>query len=155
MSRWPLLFTFQQKVYGADFLANVVAHGSVLASQEEEGVWMNGVQPADLSAGGVDLYDAYLKFRKNFNEILEDIAEGLTCFTEFKGEVHRFFNQKDEEALNQWREAVEEVRAGNVELDGIIKKNADSARYVEVTMIEDFRDNQTVLEKDTAYAVAA
>ena len=60
MSRWPLLFTFQQKVYGNGFLANVVAHGSVLASQEEEGVWMDGVQPADLSVGGEDIYDAYL-----------------------------------------------------------------------------------------------
>ena len=34
-------------------------------------------------------------------------------------------------------------------------KSADSARYVEVTMVEDFRDNQVVFEKDTDYAVAA
>ena len=155
MSRWPLLFTFQQKVYGNGFLANVVAHGSVLASQEEEGVWMDGVQPADLSAGGEDIYDAYLKFRKNFNEILEDIAEDPAFFNEFKEEVHRFFERKDEEVLSQWLEAVEEVGAGNIELDKIPKKNADSARYVEVTMVEDFRDNQVVLEKDTDYAVAA
>ena len=69
--------------------------------------------------------------------------------------VHRFFERKDEEVLSQWLEAVEEVRAGNIELDKIPKKNADSARYVEVTMVEDFRDNQVVLEKDTDYAVAA
>lgn len=155
MTRWPLLFTFQQKVYGNGFLASVTMHGKVLAIQEEEGVWMEGVQPGDLAAGGKDLYAAYVKFRKAFNETLEDMAEDGDDFRTFKTAVEELFRREDQEALRQWKEAVEEVRAGTVKLDNIQKKDADSPRDVTVELIEDFRENLAVLEKDIYYAMAA
>ena len=45
MTKYPLLFTFRDKIEGRDFVAEVVAHGRVLAVEEQEGWWLYGVQP--------------------------------------------------------------------------------------------------------------
>lgn len=74
MEYYPLLFTFRDKVSGNGFLANVVAHGRSLASQEKDGWWIYGVEPGDLAAGGTTFAKAQCEFRKAFTTILFDIA---------------------------------------------------------------------------------
>src|SRR3990167_2856067 len=108
MTKYPLLFTFRDKIEGRDFVAEVVAHGRVLAVEEQEGWWMYGVQPGDLAESGTTVQEAVAAFRKAFAEILLDIAASATDFSSLRDEIHRWFAAVNEPTAHEWREAVEE-----------------------------------------------
>jgi hypothetical protein len=59
--------------------------------QEGGGVWMYGVRPGGLAAGGKDEGEAYLEFCQACRSVLYDIAEEASDFPDFKGRVERFF----------------------------------------------------------------
>lgn len=113
--RCPLLFTFNDRVSGNRFLADVVAHGRALAVMEGEGeVWMCGVNPGGLAAVGKDENLAYQEFRKEYTLVLHEIAEDAQTFGAFKQEVERFFNETNQPTEQDWLAAVQEVRAGRI-----------------------------------------
>ena len=109
MTKYPLLFTFRDKIGGRDFVAEVVAHGRVLAVEEQEGWWLYGVQPGDLAESGTTAQEAVAAFRKTFTEILLDIATSVTDFSSLRDEVQRWFAAVNEPTEREWREAVEEM----------------------------------------------
>ncbi len=156
MNRYPLLFTFRDKVSGNGFLANVAVHGRGLAAEEGDGWWMYGVQPGDLAAGGTTFMEAQCEFRKTFTTILFDIAEEAKDFKTFRAEVSRFFKGINHPTEEEWQAAVLEVRAGKITADaiseGLPTKPADSPRYVEVKLLHFFKPKDNILEPQMALA---
>jgi hypothetical protein len=128
----PLLFTFRDTVSGNGYFARVAFHGRALAVREDDGVWMYGVQPGGLAAGGKDEGEAYLTFRQEYTAVLYDIAAEATTFDEFRAEVQSFFDQASQDTLQAWEAAVEDVRKNKVNVEGIPRQPAESPRYVEV-----------------------
>ena len=135
MTKYPLLFTFRDKIEGRDFVAEVVAHGRVLAVEEQEGWWLYGVQPGDLAESGTTAQEAVAAFRKTFTEILLDIVTSVTDVSALRDEVQRWFAAVNEPTEREWREAVEEVRAGRVTAE-LQKESAESPRWVEVVLLK-------------------
>ena len=57
-SAWPLIFTYRGNVFGDRYIASVSAVSRVLGIQEDDGIWLSGVQPGGLAAGGTDVWEA-------------------------------------------------------------------------------------------------
>jgi hypothetical protein len=134
----PFLFTFHDAVYGRGFLADVTAHGRILASKEGSKAWcVYGVQPGDVSAEGKNPTEAHAEFRKAVTAVLYDIAEEVADFPAFKAEVERFVLQANQPMDQAWHEAVRHVRAlGLATKIGCRVESAESPVTVEVVMKE-------------------
>jgi len=129
MTHYPLLFGFRDLVAGRGFLAGVAVNGrSLLVHDDEIGYWMHGVNPGGLSAGGVDSGAAQQAFRETYRTILFDISASVGDFEEFKVEVTRFFHQTSDLLLAEWIEAVEAVREGRVQLEGLTRVKSDRGK---------------------------
>jgi hypothetical protein len=129
----PLLFTYRDRVVGMGFTAYVASHGRVLAVQENENdVWIYGVEPGALAANGPDPKAALEAFRESFTNVLRDFAGESHSFDEFEGAVKEFFRAINEPNEQDWKRAVEAVRAGKIDLPGARREPAESARFVEV-----------------------
>ncbi len=153
MKHCPLLFTFTDRVSGNGFLADIVAHGRALAVQEGEAEhWFYGVNPGGLAAVGTDESNAYLEFRKEYTLVLHEIAEDVKTFAEFKAEVDRFFSETNVPTEQEWKRAVEAVRAGRISAKGIPRLPAESPRFVEVTERIHFSVNDNTLDVRPAIA---
>ena len=107
---WPLIFTYQGHVFGRGFIATINAVSRVLGVQEDDGIWLSGVQPGGLAAGGKDLPAAYTDLRNTFLGILADIASTADTYEAFRAEVERFFDERDETAVADWNAAVAACR---------------------------------------------
>ena len=132
MKRYPLLFTFHDKVSGNGFLADVEARGKALMVDEGDGFWMYGVNPGGLAEGGESMPDAYWKFREDYRKVLYDIAHEAATFADFRREVEKVFNDTNNPVLQEWDEAVTDVRAGRVNAP-LPKQPAESERLIRVT----------------------
>ena len=87
---WPLIFTYRGNVFGQGYIASVSAVSRVLGIQEEVGIWLSGVQPGGIAAGGQDLWEARVTFQQAFVGVLADIASSVGDFPAFQAEVARF-----------------------------------------------------------------
>jgi hypothetical protein len=156
-TRYPLLFSFRDKVAGKGFLADITVHGRALAVEEDGCWWIRGVQPGGLADGGQTFLEAYAAFRDDFRAVLFDIAEEAKSFWAFKEEVDRFFAETDEEA--EWHAAVQAVRDKvvrpeglQVEGTGLRQEPAEKPRYIEVrevTRMQTFEPGQNQLDQAT------
>ena len=153
---YPILFTFIDKVSGKGFLAKVSVDGRALAVEEVGGWWMYGVQPGDLAAGGTTFAEAAQgEFRKTFRAILFEIAEESDDFKTFKAEVVRFSRNINVPTEEEWKAAVQEVRAGRPTADAIAllpTKPADSPRGFEVKLLQAPKPQDNVLDPQMAVA---
>jgi hypothetical protein len=57
---------------------------------------------------------------------LFDIASDTDSFEAFRREVEAFFDNAGETPLREWNEAVEDVRAGRLDADWLVRRPADS-----------------------------
>ncbi len=129
MERVPLFFTFQDRVFGNGFLAEVEAcsRAVVECNPDEEGmVWVNGVQPGGIAVGAATRTAAYGEFREAYREVLFDIAEEEATFANFKKAVLQFFSEVCRPADEEWWAAVEQVRAEGHQEEGLAIKSADT-----------------------------
>ena len=137
MSAFPFFFTFSDKVEGNGFVADVRMMGTVLGMKEDDSTWMYGVQPGGIAATGQNEDEAFSTFRRTYTSVLFDMAEEADDFSKFKRQVETFFNEICEETKREWDEAVEAVRRGDIESDGLEKKNADEHQpYVQVRTVK-------------------
>ncbi len=146
MARYPLLFTLRDTVYGDGFVAEIVAHGSALMVEEEDGAWVYGVNPGGLASGGPDKAEAYQDFRQDYTAVLYDLAEDAKNFKAFKRLVEEFFEETNLPTEAEWQEAVQEVRAGKVDAP-LPRRSADSELTVEVRRQRRPRASDNVLEE--------
>lgn len=109
-SAWPMIFTYQGNIFGRGFIASINAVSRVLGVQADDGIWLSGVQPGGMAAGGKDLPAAYTDLRNTFLGILADIASTADTYEAFRAEVERFFDERDETAAADWNAAVAAYR---------------------------------------------
>ena len=107
---WPLIFTYKGNVFGRGFIASIHAVSRILGVREDDGVWLSGVQPGGMAAGGKDIPAAYTDLRNTFLGILADIASTADTYEAFRAEVERFFDERDETAMADWNAAVAAYR---------------------------------------------
>ena len=107
---WPLIFKYRGNVFGQRYIASVSAVSRVLGIQEEDGIWLSGVQPGGIAAGGQDLWEARAAFRKAFVGVLADIASSVGDFSAFQTEVAQFLEERDDRAFEDWTAAVDANR---------------------------------------------
>lgn len=139
----PLLFTYRDRVGGSGFMADVTSKGRVLGVEEEEGeVWIYGVQPGGLAASGPDPKAALEAFRETFTKILRDLADEARTFEEFRAAVQGFFNAINEPTECEWRQAVDDVRSGKLNIPGVRSENADGERFVLVEQQQQSADHR-------------
>ncbi len=122
-AHYPLLFGYRDLLEGDGFVAVVEICGRALLAEESEGdVWMYGVNPGAMAGGGQTPREAMAAFRSEYQAILFDFAEETTTFEAFKQQVEDFFAQTNKPNEVEWRKAVEDVRAGRVEVDWLTKQ---------------------------------
>lgn len=112
---WPLVFTYRGNVSGHRYIASVSAVSRVLGIQEDDGVWLSGVQPGGIAAGGADVREACAAYRKAFVGVLADIASSVGDFREFRTEAARLLAERDDAAFEDWTVAVEGIRTSRIE----------------------------------------
>lgn len=132
MKQYPLVFTFKDLVAGRGFIAGVRMAGRALLSEEDDGVWVFGVNPGAIAAGPeLNPQSGMTAFRQQWKFTLQEIASSTLSFDGFEQEVCRFFNQEDADAA-LWAAAVVEVRRAGVEVDWVRRGSADTDLMVEV-----------------------
>jgi hypothetical protein len=110
----PLLFTYSRLVAGQGFLADVTFCGRVLAWQESDGVWLDGVNPGGFAAGGKTFTEANVELRDTLSKVLIDFALESGSFLEFKREIERFYHETDSTTENLWANALEALKDGRL-----------------------------------------
>jgi hypothetical protein len=152
--RLPLLFAYRDRVFGNGFVATVVAdYGRVLAVLEgEKDVWIYGVRPGGLAGHGRDLAEAHADFRRGFTEVLFDIADEAATFEAFQVEVSRFFDEENLAVGVEWADAVREVRARGLSIEGLPKVSADTPSRILVEAKDVFRATDNALDHEPALA---
>jgi hypothetical protein len=158
MAQYPLLFSFENTVLGKGFVAHVTTHGRALASEEEKGVWIYGVEPGGVSAGGATFPEARAEFGRAFSNILFDIALDAADFQDFEAQADTFFAETDVPTLEEWDAALKEMRAGRLvealEKDPLPTLPANSPRCIRVDFlaVEDVRPQHNPSEPMVALA---
>lgn len=134
MTHYPLLFARREKVEGNGFIARVAVSGRLLLTDEDGEFWVEGINPGGLAASGSSANEALAQFCLDFLAVLFDIASDARNFDHFREQVQRFFNDTSEPALKDWEEAVQQVKAGQVDVDWLTKRPAETCLGVEVTL---------------------
>jgi hypothetical protein len=109
---WPLFFTYKGPVFGNGFLSYVELCGRVLAVQETEGVWLNGVNPGAFAVGATTLETANQALREALAKVFIDFAETTDSFESFKTMVEGYYHATDPETVGEWERAVKAVAEG-------------------------------------------
>lgn len=136
MTQYPLIFGLPELVEGNGFVARVVVSGRALMSEVEGEVWVEGINPGGFAAKGQSPSEALAEFRSAFKAVLFDIASDAMSFGDFHDEAQRFFNETNEVALKEWEEAVQRVRAGELDApEWLNKRSAETRLGIEVTEV--------------------
>ena len=114
-SAWPLIFTYRGNVFGHRYIASVSAVSRVVGIQGDDGIWLSGVQPGGIAAGGTDVWEACAAYRKAFVGVLADIASSVGDFAAFQAEAARLLAERDDAAFEDWAAAVEAIRTSRLD----------------------------------------
>ena len=112
---WPLIFTYRGNVFGHRYIASVSAVSRVLGIQEDDGIWLSGVQPGGVAAGGTNVWETCEAYRKAFVGVLADIASSAGDFAAFEAEAARMLADRDDAAFEDWTVAVEDNRRNRLD----------------------------------------
>jgi hypothetical protein len=142
---YPLVFSFRNLIAGNGYVAAVAMDGRVILAEgvtfgdENEETWMFGVQPGDVAgdaSGDRQKLAAFTAFKKNYDNVLLDIAAEATSFEEFKTKATEFFSGVNPPNLADWERARIEVRSGNLSLDDLpIVKSSARAPSLTIEMV--------------------
>jgi hypothetical protein len=124
---YPIVFSFRDPVVCNGFVAAVAMDGCALLSEEDDQeVWVYGVQPGGLAGGGAQRAVALNEFKKGYMSVLFDIASEATSFVEFKAAVTAFFSEVNEVNQAEWTRALEAVRKNNISLTDLQSVKAET-----------------------------
>lgn len=134
-TKYPLLFTYRDTLFGNGFVVEVQAvNGRALCTREEDAFWVYGVNPGGLAACGEDPLTAHTAFRKTFSSILIDLASASGSFEDFQSAVKQFFDETNPGYEQEWNASLSAVQRGDVKLVGVPVMPANSPRAVYVSM---------------------
>ncbi len=152
MERYPLVFGLRDLIQGEGFLAGVAVSGRALLHQDEEDIWIEGINPGGFSETGTSYAEALERFRHAYTAILFDIASEAASFDEFKSGVEEFFHGCAAKPEAEWHQAVEDVRSGRTSADWLHRKPADAQVTIEVIRVEHPSSKNNEVEAGTALA---
>jgi len=135
MTQYPLLFGRRELVEGNGFVARVAVSGRALLVDENGECWIEGINPGGFAASGKSPNEALAEFGSAFRAVLFDIASDAGSFRDFHDEVKRFFEETNVPALRDWEEAVQRVKAGQLDADWLSKRPSDTKLGVEVVEV--------------------
>ncbi|HKV08874.1 MAG TPA: hypothetical protein VJ725_12090 [Thermoanaerobaculia bacterium] len=135
MTSYPLLFGGRELVEGDGFIARVSVSGRALLTEGSGEVWVEGINPGGFAAKGTSPTEALSEFYSAFREVLLDIASGARSFQDFSDEAQRFFQETSVPALREWEDAVQRVKAGQLDADWLNKRPAETKLGIEVTEV--------------------
>jgi hypothetical protein len=134
-TKYPLLFAYRDTLFGNGFVVEVQAvNGRALCVREEDAFWVYGINPGGMAAHGEDPDAAHTAFRKTFSTILIDLAAASGSFEDFHVAVSQFFEETNEGYEQDWNQALNAVKRGEVQLEGIQVMPANSPRSINVSM---------------------
>ncbi len=126
MKLYPLVFSFRDLIAGNGYVATVAMDGRVvLAEEDDQDIWMFGVQPGGIAGGERQQALAFAEFKKSYISVLFDIAADALSFDEFKEKVTAFFGEINEPNLADWERARAEVKSGAISRVDLAKVDAD------------------------------
>ena len=155
---WPLIFTYRGNVFGHQYIASVSSISRVLAIQEDDGIWLSGVQPGGIAAGGTDVWQACVAYRKAFVGILADIASSVGDFPAFQAEAARMLEERDEAAFEDWAAAVEANRRNRLDwtqMQQLPVKPAGMTPSLTVTLKSEMTPADNLIDDSPELATAA
>lgn len=161
VTTWPLLFTYSGPIIGRGFFASVSFCGRLLATQEPEGIWLDGVNPGALAVGGATLDNANHELRETLTKVLVAYASEAKSFDAFKTAVERFYHETDDDTVAEWKASVDALKNGLLSVPAALRRKPDDWTchvLVEPKRIEDLtpHDNQVCQnDGDTTLAKAA
>lgn len=132
-TRYPLLFGYRDLVEGLDFVAGVETAGRALLVEEADEVSVYGVNPGGMAGFGDTRDGALSDFRETYRKVLYDLAAEADTFEEFRTQVEHFVSEASD--LDEWEEAVDDVRAGRLEAPEWPTAPAESAVRVTVLLL--------------------
>lgn len=135
MTHYPLLFGGRELVEGNGFIARVTVSGRALLTEENGEVWVEGINPGGFSARGANPNEALAEFYSAFRAVLFDIASDARGFQDFSDEVQRFFHETSLPASQEWEQAVQRVKAGQLDAEWLNKRPAETKLGIEVTEV--------------------
>jgi hypothetical protein len=137
-TRYPLLFTYRDTLFGTGLLLEVqVVNGRALCVKEaEDEYWVYGVNPGGMAAHGRTPDEAHTAFRRAFSHILIDLANDAQTFDGFQAAVNTFFGDTNPGYEAEWQQAIVAVRRGEIALEGVPLVPANSPRAITVTIKE-------------------
>jgi len=137
MKHYPLIFgPHGGLVAGNGFIAHVVIRGRCLLEETDpEFVSVLGVNPGAVAGDGANMGEAYHDYLENVKLNVLGIAAEAEDFDDFKAQVQHFVRETNEPNGTLWQAAVAAVRAGEIDLEGVRREDADSAFWVEVEPI--------------------
>ena len=153
MARYPILFGLRDVVQGEGYIAGVEVQGRALMHEERDGyVWIEGVNPGGFTGTGHSPTEALEDFRKAYTAILYDIALEAGSFREFQREVEALFANAGELPQREWKEAVQDVRAGRVRADWLGQRAAETPLGIQVAELKKPSPKENKVEEGSALA---
>lgn len=137
MKNYPILFgPHGGLVAGNGFIARVAIRGRCLFEETDEGYCsVLGVNPGAVAGDGNTMGEAHHAFLERVRLIVFEIAEESGDFDDFKAQVRQFVETTNRPNESLWDRAVERVRAGEVDLEGVRREDADSGFWVKVELV--------------------
>jgi hypothetical protein len=137
MKNYPIIFgPHGGLVAGNGFIARVTIRGRCLFEETDQDFYsVLGVDPGAVAGDGNTMGEAHHAFLERVRLIVFEIAEEAEDFESFQAQVRQFVETTNRPNEHLWDRAVELVRAGEVDLEGVRREDADSTSWVKVDLI--------------------
>lgn len=137
MKLYPLIFgPHGGLVAGQGFVAHVVIRGRCLLEETAEDLYsVLGVNPGAVAGDGENMGEAHHDFLERVRLVVIEIADEATDFGDFKAQVEEFVYRTNKPNEKLWNAAVEQVRKGKVDLEGVRREDADSDFWARVDLV--------------------
>ncbi|MFW6195558.1 MAG: hypothetical protein ACOC5M_03440 [Chloroflexota bacterium] len=145
MTLYPIIFgPHGGLVAGNGFIAHVLIRGRCLLEEtDEEFVSILGVNPGAVAGDGANSGEAYYDFLERVRLVVFDLADEAGNFEAFRASVRQFVYQTNKPNEQLWKAAVTRVRAGEIDLNGVRREDADSDFWVRVELVTRDADEDT------------
>jgi hypothetical protein len=137
MNRYPILFgPHGGLVAGKGFIAHVSIRGRCIIEETGEGFFSAlGVNPGAVAGDGASMGEAYRNLLERVRLVVFEIADEADDFEGFAEQVRRFVLETNRLNAADWMAAVARVRAGDLDLEGVRRENADRETEVEILRV--------------------
>jgi hypothetical protein len=137
MMVYPMIFgPHGGLVAGNGFVARVLIRGRCILEETGDDFFsVMGVNPGAVAGDGSTTGEAHHDFLDSLRLAVFSLAEDARDFQEFKSLIEDFFSATNRRNEDLWKAAVSEVRAGELDLAGACRQDADGDFWARVTLV--------------------